>query len=433
MEKIEPALYLIPVTLGETEYQKVLPEYNKKILRGIKNFIVENRRSAIRFLKLADSSIDIDSLEFLELNEHSDLARISNYLDPLLKKKLPMGIISEAGCPAVADPGAAVVEMAQKKNLKVVPLSGPSSMIMAVMASGLNGQSFAFNGYLPVKPNERAAKIRQLENRAWNEKQTQLFIEAPYRNLKMLESILNSCRNETLVCVAAGLTTEQEFIKTLSVAEWKKSNEPPINKLPAIFLIYRSRKMSMILMGIKHCGKSTQGRIISKKLSVPFFDTDDVVFEMTGKTPRQIYTELGNEGFQEAEEKACSFLLEKINSSAEKNAVIATGGGICGNKKALDVLKKIGTFVFLKTPERIASFRVLREISVAQDGTLLNVPAFIAKKNPRSVADAKKIFHDFFIERECIYEQLADVVIDMSSSSKEANAAKIIESVSSKV
>lgn len=191
--------------------------------------------------------------------------------------------------------------------------------------------------------------------------------------------------------------------------------------------------MSIILMGIKHCGKSTQGRIISKKLSVPFFDTDDVIFEMTGKTPRQIYTELGNEGFQEAEEKACSFLLEKINSSAEKNAVIATGGGICGNKKALDVLKKIGTFVFLKTPERIASFRVLREISVAQDGTLLNVPAFIAKKKPRSVADAKKIFHDFFIERECIYEQLADVVIDMSSSSKEANAAKIIESVSSKV
>lgn len=191
--------------------------------------------------------------------------------------------------------------------------------------------------------------------------------------------------------------------------------------------------MSIILMGIKHCGKSTQGRIISKKLSVPFFDTDDVIFEMTGKTPRQIYTELGNEGFQKAEEKACSFLLEKINSSAEKNAVIATGGGICGNKKALDVLKKIGAFVFLKTPERIASFRVLREISVAQDGTLLNVPAFIAKKNPRSVADAKKIFHDFFIERECIYEQLADVVIDMSSSSKEANAAKIIESVSSKV
>lgn len=185
-------------------------------------------------------------------------------------------------------------------------------------------------------------------------------------------------------------------------------------------------------MGIKHCGKSTQGRIISKKLSVPFFDTDDVIFEMTGKTPRQIYTELGNEGFQEAEQKACLLLQGKINSSAKKNAVIATGGGICTNKKALDILKKIGTFVFLKTPERIASFRVLREISVAQDGTLSNVPAFIAKKNPRSIADAKKIFHDFFIERELIYEQLADVVIDMSGSSKEANAAKIIETVSAK-
>ena len=135
--------------------------------------------------------------------------------------------------------------------------------------------------------------------------------------------------------------------------------------------------MSIVLMGIKHCGKSTQGRIISKKLSVPFFDTDDVILEMTGKTPRQIYTKFGNEGFQDVEEKACSFLLEKINSSAEKNAVIATGGGICGNKKALDVLRKIGTFVFLKTPERIASFRVLWEISVAQDGTLSNVPAFI--------------------------------------------------------
>ncbi|WP_296662284.1 MULTISPECIES: shikimate kinase [unclassified Treponema] len=190
--------------------------------------------------------------------------------------------------------------------------------------------------------------------------------------------------------------------------------------------------MSIILMGIKHCGKSTQGRIISKKLSVPFFDTDDVIFEMTGKTPRQIYTELGNEGFQEAEQKACLLLQEKINSSAKKNAVIATGGGICTNKKALDILKKIGTFVFLKTPERIASFRVLREISVAQDGMLLNVPAFIAKKNPRSIVDAKKIFHDFFIERELIYEQLADVVIDMSGSSKEANAAKIIETVSAK-
>ncbi len=239
MEQIEPALYLIPVTLGDTEYQKVLPEYNKQIIRAIKNFIVENRRSAIRFLKLADSSIDIDSLTFLELNEHTDIHQIGNYLNPLQKQKLPMGVISEAGCPAVADPGAAVVEIAQKKNLKVVPLVGPSSMIMAVMASGFNGQSFAFNGYLPVKPNERASKLHQLENRAWNENQTQLFIEAPYRNLKMLETILNTCRKETRVCIACGITTENEFIKTLTVAEWKKQPQPAINKIPAIFLIYR--------------------------------------------------------------------------------------------------------------------------------------------------------------------------------------------------
>ncbi len=189
--------------------------------------------------------------------------------------------------------------------------------------------------------------------------------------------------------------------------------------------------MSIVLMGIKHCGKSTQGRLISKKLALPFFDTDDVIFEMTGKTPRQIYTGLGSEAFQEAEEKACLLLLEKINSSAEKNAVVSTGGGICSNKNAIDVLKKIGIFVFLKTPEKIASSRVLREISVAQDGTLLNVPGFIEKKDPRSISDARKIFHEFFIERTRIYEQLADITVDMSGSSKEANAVKIIEAVSS--
>lgn len=239
MEKIESALYLIPVTLGETSYERALPEYNRSIIRGIKNFIVENKRSSIRFLKLAYKDIDIDSLSFVELNEHTELKDIVHHLDPLIKQKLPMGVISEAGCPAVADPGAAVVEIAQKKNLKVIPLVGPSSMIMAVMCSGFNGQSFAFNGYLPVKPNERAGKLRQLENRAQNEKQTQLFIEAPYRNLKMMETILSVCRKDTLVCVAAGLTTEQEYVHTHTVAEWKEIKEIPINKVPAIFLIYR--------------------------------------------------------------------------------------------------------------------------------------------------------------------------------------------------
>ncbi len=234
---MEAALYLIPVSLGGNESSRVLPDYNKEIVSKIKYFIVESKKSAIRSLKMIDSEIDIDSLHFYDLNEHTDLTKISDCLDPLVKKNLPMGLLSDAGCPAVADPGAAAVDLAQKKNLKVVPLVGPSSMILALMASGFNGQNFAFNGYLPVKPAERSAKLKILENRAWNEKQTQLFIEAPYRNQKMLESILASCRKSTRLCVAAGLTTDQEFIQSKTVEEWKKLPVPEINKIPAIFLI----------------------------------------------------------------------------------------------------------------------------------------------------------------------------------------------------
>lgn len=239
MEDLKPALYLIPNTLGDTPYERSLPQYNRQVLRGIKHFIVESRREAIRFIKLADSEIDIDSLSFTELNEHTDLKTIDRILDSLEKQKLPMGVISDAGCPAVADPGAAAVEMAQKKNLCVVPLAGPSSMIMAVMASGFNGQSFSFNGYLPAKPSERAVKLHQLENRAYKEDQTQLFIEAPYRNLKMLETITKTLRKETRVCIAAGMTTKDEYIRTLTVEQWKKAGEIPIQKVPAIFLIYK--------------------------------------------------------------------------------------------------------------------------------------------------------------------------------------------------
>ena len=239
MEDLKPALYLIPNSLGDTPYERSLPQYNRQVLRGIKHFIVESRREAIRFIKLADSEIDIDFLSFTELNEHTDLKTIGRILDPLEKQKLPMGVISDAGCPAVADPGAAAVEMAQKKNLCVVPLAGPSSMIMAVMASGFNGQSFSFNGYLPAKPSERAVKLHQLENRAYKEDQTQLFIEAPYRNLKMLETITKTLRKETRVCIAAGMTTKDEYIRTLTVEQWEKAGEIPIQKVPAIFLIYK--------------------------------------------------------------------------------------------------------------------------------------------------------------------------------------------------
>jgi 16S rRNA (cytidine1402-2'-O)-methyltransferase len=236
-EKMEAALYLIPVTLGETPVEQVLPSYNHDIIIQIKYFIVENIRSACRFLSQVDRAIDTRTLTFFELNEHTDLKTIGSYLDPL-KAGNAMGVISEAGCPAVADPGAAVVEMAQKKNLRVIPLVGPSSIIMAVMGSGFNGQSFAFNGYLPVKPTERAAKIRQLEMRALHENQTQLFIEAPYRNVQMLDTLLKACRPETKICIAAGITCKEEFIHTHTVAEWKELPAPDINKVPAIFLIY---------------------------------------------------------------------------------------------------------------------------------------------------------------------------------------------------
>lgn len=232
---METALYLIPVTLGDTDYSRVLPEYNSEIIRGIRFFIVENIKSARRFLAQVENS-HVDDAVYYELSEHTDVKDIGAYLDPIAKGE-SVGVISEAGCPAVADPGADIVAIAQKKNIRIVPLVGPSSMIMAVMASGLSGQSFAFNGYLPVKPAERSSKIRQLEQRALKERQTQLFIETPYRNAQMFDSIVSACRKETKLCVAAGITTDHEYIKTKTCAQWKKCGLPDLKKIPAIFLI----------------------------------------------------------------------------------------------------------------------------------------------------------------------------------------------------
>lgn len=233
---METALYLIPVTLGDTEYSRVIPQYNIEIIKNIKVFIVENLKSAKRFLAKIEGS-HVDDAEYFELSEHTDVANIQNYLDSI-NKGLSIGVLSEAGCPAVADPGCDIVALAQKKNIKVVPLVGPNSMIMAVMASGFNGQSFAFNGYLPVKPGERASKLKQLESRASKENQTQLFIETPYRNAQMFDTICKVCSGNTKLCVAAGITTENEYIKTKSVSEWKKSGLPEMKKIPAIFAIF---------------------------------------------------------------------------------------------------------------------------------------------------------------------------------------------------
>lgn len=240
---MKAALYLIPVTLGETEISQVLPAYNRDVIMEIKHFIVEDIRSARRFLKKVEHSVedgrvvDIDSLTFYELNRHTDRNQIGAYLKPLAEGN-SVGVISEAGCPAIADPGADVVEIAQRKGYTVVPLVGPSSIIMSVMGSGFNGQSFAFNGYLPVENADRAKKLRQLENKIYNEDQTQIFIETPYRNNKMIDAILQTCKPTTKLCIAANITCENQYIRTKTVAEWKKK-KPELEKVPAIFLIYK--------------------------------------------------------------------------------------------------------------------------------------------------------------------------------------------------
>ena len=234
---MDSALYLIPVTLGDTSLEKVLPSYNKEIILQIKHFIVEEVRTARRFLKKVEPSIDIDSLTFYPLNKHTLATEIIGYLKPLVAGE-PMGVISEAGCPAIADPGADVVAIAQRRGLKVVPLVGPSSILLSVMGSGFNGQSFAFHGYLPIDQAERTRKIKQLEQRAYAEDQTQLFIETPYRNRRLLEELLQTCRPQTRLCIACNVTCEDEYIRTRTVKEWK-GNLPDLEKRPCIFLIYK--------------------------------------------------------------------------------------------------------------------------------------------------------------------------------------------------
>lgn len=234
---MQASLFLIPVTLGDTEHRKVLPEYNRDIIVQIRFFIVENVRTARRFLKKAEPGIVIDGLTFYELNKHTSAEEVSGYLAPLERGE-SMGVISEAGCPAIADPGADVVAIAQRKGYPVVPLVGPSSLLMSLMASGFNGQSFAFHGYLPVGPPERASMLKKLEGRVYSEDQTQMFIETPYRNNKLVEDIIRVCRPATKLCIASDISCGDEFIRTRPVGEWA-GRLPDLNKKPAIFLIYK--------------------------------------------------------------------------------------------------------------------------------------------------------------------------------------------------
>ncbi|MCW0484158.1 SAM-dependent methyltransferase [Gaoshiqia sediminis] len=230
-------LYLIPLTLGESELNTVIPDHHREIIHSISHFVVESIRTARRFLKKMDQAIDIDSLHFYELNKHTDKNQLHAYLDPI-KTGLHVGVMSEAGCPGVADPGAEVVRIAHEKGIRVIPLVGPSSILLAMMASGMNGQNFAFNGYLPIKKDEKAKQIGLLEKRIYTENQSQLFIEAPYRNLQLLDDLLANCQPHTKLCIACDITLDTEFIKTKSIAEWKKQ-KPDIQKRPAIFVLGR--------------------------------------------------------------------------------------------------------------------------------------------------------------------------------------------------
>ena len=233
----QATLYLIPVTLGETDHSRVLPIYNREVILSLRYFIVENVRTARRFLKKSEPSIIIDNLIFTELNEHTSHEDISGMLAPMDAGE-SIGIMSEAGCPAVADPGADIVALAQRKGYIIVPLVGPSSILLALMASGFNGQSFAFHGYLPVEASKRSEQIRSFEARMYAENETQIFIETPYRNNKLLKEFVHVCRSSTRLCVASDITCEGEFIRTRPVKEWAK-NMPDLNKKPAIFLLYK--------------------------------------------------------------------------------------------------------------------------------------------------------------------------------------------------
>jgi 16S rRNA (cytidine1402-2'-O)-methyltransferase len=229
-------LYLIPSSLGESLPASVFPPGNSEIIRSIKYFIVEEIRTARRFLKKICPEIDIDSLSFTLYNEHSSPTDASSFLEPLMKGH-DAGIISEAGTPCVADPGSLVVRLAHASGIRVVPLVGPSSLLLALMASGFNGQNFVFHGYLPIDKLARTRRIKEIEQEMIKKDQTQMFIETPYRNLQLLQAITECCQESTMLCLATSLTTSEESIITLTVKEWKKK-KPDIHKKPTVFLLY---------------------------------------------------------------------------------------------------------------------------------------------------------------------------------------------------
>jgi 16S rRNA (cytidine1402-2'-O)-methyltransferase len=235
MNKNKGTLYLIPTLLGDTDIEKVIPSYNIQIVRELSVFVVEELKSARHFLKKAAYPRPYDSAQFFVLNEHTRKGDIDEMMEPLLNGS-DVGLLSEAGIPCVADPGAGLVNLCHQAKIKVVPLSGPSSIFMALMASGFNGQQFTFHGYLPIDAKEKIRKIREMEATVNKSGQTQIFIEAPYRNKKLLQLVADTCRPETLICVACMITTPEESIKTLDAGDWSQQIGD-IDKKPVVFLI----------------------------------------------------------------------------------------------------------------------------------------------------------------------------------------------------
>jgi len=229
-------IYLIPSLIGENDTKSSITPRLVEVINTISTYIVENERSARRFLKIAGIEKPIDSLKFFVLNNETPPGEISRYLDPI-ENGADAGIISEAGCPGIADPGAEVVKLAHQKGIKVIPLVGASSIFMALMASGMNGQNFAFTGYLPIKKPDRVMALKTLEKRSIQENQTQIFMETPYRNNQLLADILTVCKPNTHLCIACDITLESEFIKNQTIKQWK-NDIPDIDKRPAIFLLH---------------------------------------------------------------------------------------------------------------------------------------------------------------------------------------------------
>lgn len=227
-------IYLIPVTLGGEDFLQVIPEKVICQTKLLRYFVVEEIRSARRFLRLIDKTFPIDESVFMELNEHTADSEISAYLEPALKGS-DIGVMSEAGLPGIADPGAKIIALAHEKDIRVIPLSGPSSIILALISSGFNGQNFTFNGYLPVRPAEKAARLRELERKS-HEGYAQIFMETPYRNQKMFESVLATCSNDTRLCIAADITLPSEFIRSMKISEWKK-NIPSLKDKLVVFVL----------------------------------------------------------------------------------------------------------------------------------------------------------------------------------------------------